>query len=650
MLERDAGLARQQAEEILRVLPGQPQAAVILAAALRRGGQPAESAARLRRLIAEHPGWWTAQFQLGQSLAAAGEARPALLAFRRAAAAAPDQTDCWRGLGDHCRLMGLEAEAAESNDRQLRTAVHHPDLIAAAELLGKNQLGLAERALKGYLKRHPTDFVALRMLAELAARLGRYEDSETLLARCLEVAPDFAPARQNYAFVLQRQNKPLEALAALEQPLAREPGDPNLRVIKAAALVQIGQYAEAIELYDAVLSRYPDQPRLWMSYGHALKTENRREAAVAAYRKSIAQAPHLGESYWSLANLKTFRFSPWEIMAMRAQLAREDLLDEDRLHFHFALGKAHEDLGEHEESFRHYERGNALRRQQIGYDAAETTARIDRTIALLDRPFLARRRDCGCPADDPIFVVGLPRSGSTLIEQILSSHSRIEGTMELPDLHAMVKTLGGRRKRGDPSHYPEVLADLPPARFRELGEEYLRRTRVQRKTARPLFIDKMPNNFLHAGLIHLMLPNARIIDARRHPMAACFSVFKQHFARGQAFSYGLEDAARYYADYVRLMEHFDRVLPGRIHRVHYEAMVTDTEAEIRRLLAYCGLEFEPGCLSFWQNKRSVRTASSEQVRQPIFTDGLDQWRHFAPWLDPLAAALGPLAEDYPYQT
>ncbi len=650
LLERNPALARQQAEEILRILPGQPQAMIILAAALRRGGRFEAAEACLRRLISQVPGWWVAQSQLGRSLAAAGKALPALHALRRAALAAPDQNDGWQALGDHCRLMGLAQEAAYCNDRQIRASVQNPELLAAADLLCKNQLGLAERALKDYLKRHATDFVAIRMLAELAARLGRSEDSETLLARCLELAPNFRPALQNYAFVLQRQNKPLEALAVLEGPLAQQPDDPNLRVTKAAAMVQIGNYAEAIALYDGVLRQYPDQPRLWMSYGHALKTENRSKTAIAAYRRSIDQLPTLGESYWSLANLKTFRFDQADIAAMEAQLARADLQGDDRLHFHFALGKAFEDQGRFELSFDHYQRGNALRRKQIGFDALDTAGKIDRTIALFDCPFLARHQETGCQDPDPIFVVGLPRSGSTLIEQILASHSQVEGTMELPDLHAIVKSLNGRKKRGDPSLYPAVLAEMEGARLREMGEDYLRRTRIQRKTDRPFFIDKMPNNFLHAGLIHLMLPNAKIIDARRHPMGSCFSAFKQHFARGQSFSYDLADVGRYYADYVRLMAHFDAVLPGRIHRVHYEAMVTDTEAEIDRLLAYCGLEFEPACLSFWQTERSVRTASSEQVRQPIFTDGLDHWRHFDPWLGPLKAALGQIVEQYPYQT
>ncbi len=602
--------------------------------------------APLRLLLVLQPHIYAVHFQLGQTLSAQGHSAEAITALRRATCCDPNQTDGWRLLGDHYRFLGKTDEAQSCNDHQIRSAVYNPDLMQAAELLCQNQLPAAETSLRDYLKRFPSDFVAIRMLAELASRLGRYEDAENLLRRCLELAPNFVAAQQNYALVLQRQNKVVEALAVLDRQLALEPGDPGLRSLKASCLVKIGDYDAAIELYAGILRHYPDQAKLWMSYGHALKTENRRDAAIEAYRRSIRQMPELGEAYWSLANLKTFRFDDAEIATMQAQLARPDLRDEDRLHFHFALGKALEDLTDPASAFQHYQTGNRLRRDQIFYDADETSRTVDRTITIFDKDFLTGKAGSGSAAADPIFIVGLPRSGSTLIEQILASHPEVEGTMELPDLQAMVKSLGGRKKREDPSLYPEVLVDLDARRLQQLGDEYIERTRIQRKTTRPFFIDKMPNNFFHVGLIQLILPRARIIDARRHPLATCFSAFKQHFARGQGFSYDLTDVGRYYADYVRLMTHFDRVMPGRIHRVFYEQMVGDSENDIRRLLDYCGLSFEPACLNFWQNTRSVRTASAEQVRQPIFTDGLNQWRHFEPWLDPLKAALGEALENY----
>jgi tetratricopeptide (TPR) repeat protein len=447
--------------------------------------------------------------------------------------------------------------------------------------------------------------------------------------------------------VLYRHDKPAEALPEVEQLLAAEPRNPSHRTLKAAVLGRVGEYDQAIELYRAVLAEYPNQPKVWMSAGHALKTAGRQDEGVAAYRRCIELAPSLGEAWWSLANLKTVKFSAADMDAMRVPLARADIGQEDRFHLHFALGKALEDAGDYAASFEQYAEGNRLRRTMIGYSADENTAHVRRSTQLFTREFFAARAGHGAPAPDPVFIVGLPRSGSTLLEQVLSSHSQVEGTMELPDMVALARELGGRRRAGELSRYPQVLAALGAGELRALGERYLERTRIQRKTGAPFFIDKLPNNFAHVGLIHLILPNARIIDARRHPLACCFSGFKQHFARGQSFSYSLEDIGRYYRDYVELMAHFDAVLPGRVHRVLYEAMVDDTEKEVRRLLDYCGLPFEPQCLEFHRTVRAVRTASSEQVRQPIFREGLDQWRHYDAWLAPLKGVLGPVLDAYP---
>ena len=346
-------------------------------------------------------------------------------------------------------------------------------------------------------------------------------------------------------------------------------------------------------------------------------------------------------------NLKTVKLGPDDRASMQQQLGRDDLSFEDRFHFHFALGKAFEDAGDYESSFSHYAQGNALRREIIAYDPAENTSHVQRSKIVLTRELFAARRGVGCQAADPIFIVGLPRAGSTLIEQILASHPLVEGTQELPDLAAIARELGGKKVRTEASRYPEILADLGESELRELGERYLARTRIQRKTDAPFFIDKLPNNWAHVGLIHLILPNAKIIDARRHPLGCCFSGFKQHFARGQHFTYDLADIGRYYRDYVELMAHFDAVLPGRVHRAIYEHVVENTEAEVRRLLDYCGLEFDERCLRFYENDRAVRTASSEQVRRPIFREGVDHWRHYERWLDPLKAALGDVLDRYP---
>ena len=485
------------------------------------------------------------------------------------------------------------------------------------------------------------------MLAEVAARLRRYQDAENLLARCLELAPSFAAARHQHALVLHRMNRAAEALCEIDGLLAAEPHHPAYRNLKAAILGRIGELEHSIEIYGELLAAHPKQPKLWMSYGHALKTGGREEESIAAYKRSIGLLPTLGEAYWSLANLKTFRFTGAEIAAMRAELQGADLSDDDRFHMHFALGKAFEDTGAYADSFAHYSEGNRLRRAGIYYSADETTAHVGRCKELMTADFFAARSGCGSAAADPIFIVGLPRAGSTLLEQILASHSLVEGTMELPDIPALAKGFFGKEKRAEGGGYPQALAALSAAECRVLGERYMQDTRIQRKTAAPFFIDKLPNNFMHIGLIQLALPNAKIIDARRHPLGCCLSCFKQHFARGQHFAYSLEDIGRYYRDYVELMAHFDAVLPGRIHRVVYEAMIDDTEAEVRRMLTYCGLPFEEGCMRFYENERAVRTASSQQVRQPIFRSGVDQWRHFEPWLAPLCAILGPVLEAYP---
>ena len=531
--------------------------------------------------------------------------------------------------------------------REIRASARNPLLLRAAAALSRNDIPIAEALLRQHLKEHPTDVAAIRMFAEVAARLERYVDSANLLSRCLELAPDFRPARVNYAMVLHRMNRHGEALAQAELLLRDDPRDVGARNLKAAALCGIGQYEQAIPLYADVLAEAPREPRFWLNYGHALKTLGRQEECIAAYREALRYEPGLGTAYYSLANLKTFRFMEEDVAAMRRQLARSELADDDRLHLEFALGKALEDTSQYAESFEHYAAGNAIRRSQIDHSPERMSARIQRSKALLTGEFFAARSGFGAQAPDPIFIVGLPRAGSTLLEQILASHSAVEGTMELPDIVAIASRLIGSAESDTGARYPAVLAGLTADDCRALGDEYLERTRIQRHTAARFFIDKMPNNFQYIGLIQLILPNARIIDARRHPLGCCFSAFKQHFARGQAFSYQLEDVGHYYRDYVELMAHFDDVLPGRVHRVHYEALVEDPETEIRRLLDYCGLPFEEGCLRHYENGRAVRTASSEQVRRPIFRDAVDHWRHYEPWLGPLKQALGPVLDCYP---
>jgi len=647
LLKEDPALAEEQAIAILEAVPGHPPAELLQAQARRHAGDLSAALTLVTALAGRQPRWAAAQVELGISLGQLGRGDEAIGALRRAVALKPDHPEAWRLLADHLMASG-ETEAADAAyARHIKASTRDPRLLEAAGAMVVNDVPRAEALLRSHLKEKPTDVPAIRMFAEVAVRVGRPVEAQRLLERCLELAPGFEAARHNYAVLLHRQNQSAAALIETERLLARAPRNPGYRNLLAVILGRVGEYARSSALYKELLDEYPSNAKVWMSYGHVLKTEGRTEDCIRAYRETIAREPSLGEAWWSLANMKTFRFTEADMAAMRAQLARPDLSDTDRLHFDFAMGKALEDASAWEASFAHYASGNALHHATVDYDPALNAGRIERFRRDFTAGFFAERAGQGCDSPAPIFVVGMPRSGSTLVEQILSSHSEVEGTTELPEVISMARMLRERSDGDETEGYNRVLAAMGPAELRALGEEYLERCRIHRKTTAPFFIDKMPNNFLHTGLIHLMLPNARIIDTRRHPMACCFSNFKQHYARGQNFSYSLEDMGHYYRDYVRLMAHFDAVLPGRVHRVIYEEVVADTEAEVRRLLDYCGLPFEEGCLRFFENDRPVRTASSEQVRRPIYSDAVDQWRHYAAWLGPLEQALGPALEHYP---
>lgn len=647
LLEQDPAAAVEQAMEILKAVPGQPMAQLLLGVAHRTSGNAADAVENLTSLTKQQPRWAAAHYELGLALGADRKGDQAVTALRRAVELKPDLPDAWRTLADHLTVAGDVQGADNAYAQHIRYSTRDPRLLEAGVALCENRIAIAEALLREHLKHHPTDVAAIRMLAEVAARLGRYADAAALLERCLELAPGFLGARHNYAYVLNRQNKLAKALAELDRLLAGDPRNAGYRNLQAAVLARAGEYERSLKIYSGLLAEYPRNAKVWMSYGHSLKTAGRQAECVATYRRAIELARNLGEAYWSLANLKTFRFGSEDITAMQEQLQRANLSDEDRYHFHFSLGKAFEDARDYATSFEHYDQGNKLRRTLIHYDAEENSQHVRRSKQLLTAEFFSARQQRGAAAPDPIFIVGLPRSGSTLLEQILSSHPLVEGTMELPDIIDLARSLSGRRLRGANSKYPEALAELSADELRELGEQYIANTRIQRKTGAPFFIDKMPNNFAHIGLIQLILPQAKIIDARRHPLGCCFSGFKQHFARGQHFTYGLDDIGRYYRDYVELMAHFDAVLPGRVHRVIYESMVDDTDGEVRRLLDYCGLPFDERCLRFYENDRAVRTASSEQVRRPIYRDGVDHWQHYEPWLEPLKRALGSVLDSYP---
>jgi tetratricopeptide (TPR) repeat protein len=645
LLETAPALAAEQADEILKVVPNHPPAVLILAQARGRLDGPAAELEIIEPLAQAQQKWAAAQFELALTLERLGRGDEAVAALRRTVALKPKHPEAWRHLGDHLLAQGEAEEADIAFSRHVQASAGQPAMQQAAAAMLKNELAAAQALLEAQLARAPNDITAMRMLAEVAMRGARYEEAGKLLRRCLEIAPGYSAARYNYAVLLHRRNDPAEAIVEIERLLAAEPRNPSYRNLLAVLLGRVGEYERSAQTYKDLLAEYPKNPKVWLSYGHVLKTAGPQAECIAAYRRAIELDPGFGEAFWSLANLKTFRFTPEDLAQMHAQVRRAGLADEHRVHLHFALGKAHEDAGDYAVSFEHYDRANALHRALHPYDADNNTKRMRRLKEGFTREFFAARAGGGCDARDPIFIVGMPRAGSTLVEQILSSHSSVEGTAELPEIIALAKDLRLEAKTQEIAAYVEVLADRSPAELRELGERYLERTRIHRKQGRPFFIDKMPNNFLHIGLIQLILPHAKIIDARRHPLGCCFSNFKQHYARGQNFSYSLDDMGRFYCDYVELMAHFDAVLPGRVHRVIYERMVEDTEGEVRRLLDYCGLPFEEGCLRFFENDRPVRTASAEQVRQPIYREGVDQWRNFEAWLDPLKAALGPELAD-----
>jgi tetratricopeptide (TPR) repeat protein len=647
LLTTDPRLAAEQAAGVLETSPGHPMATLLLGIAQRFAGDIAQSVETLGPLVRSKPGWASAHYELGRSQGATGQSAAAIAALRRALELQPALPGAWNSLAAQLRMIGDDAGADAVCAGRIQLAARDPRLREAQAAIDSSRQAAAENLLRQQLRGDPTDVVAMRMLAEVALRLDQIAEAGKLLERCLELAPGFHAARYQYAIALHRQRRYAEALREIDRALASEPRNPAFRNVQAVQLARLGEFDRAIEVYADLLGEHPRQHRTWMNYGHALIAAGRPSDCIAAYRETIKLCPELGEAWWSLANLKTFRFTAQEVDEMHRQLDRRELSDDDRIHFGFALGRALEDAGDPAGSFAHYEAANRLHRTKVRHDASEVTAHVRRSKALLTSRFFADRAGSGSPAPDPIFIVGLPRAGSTLLEQILSSHSAVEGTMELPDVIAIVRDLNERSGSPGASGYLELLTGLAPQEFRALGERYLSATRTQRRTAAPMFVDKMPNNFAHLGLMHLILPNSRIIDARRHPLACCFSNFTQHFTRGQNFTYDLEDLGRYYRDYVELMAHFDAVIPGRVHRVYYERLVEDTEAEVRRLLEYCGLAFEERCLRHHATDRAVWTASSEQVRQPIYPDAVHHWRLFEGWLGPLKKALGPVLDAYP---
>lgn len=639
-------LNARQYEEALRVsealaleVPENRDVLYLVALALRYLGRIPEALAVLERLEKHHPRFSRLHQERGHCYVTLRDAPRAIDAFLRAVNINPALQASWKMLDGLYRMQRDTVNAATVAAHVAKLASLPPDVVRATSLFSDGELILAENLIRAYLLKAGDHIEAMRLLARIGIERGVLDDAEVLLEAVLQLAPDYTAARQDYARVLIERHKYVQAREIIDALSRLEPRNHDYLALYASACVGLGEHEQAIRLYRSLLADAPESADLHLWLAHSLKTVGRQQEAIEAYRAAAAARPAFGDAYWSLANLKTYRFSEEEIERMRAAESATGTAMVDRYHLCFALGKAFEDRAEYAESWRFYQQGNSLKRAESRYRPQIMETNTRKQIEVCTREFVAARTGLGAKADDPIFIVGLPRAGSTLIEQILASHSRVEGTHELAEIPRLVLELHGREPDPDNPLYPDALRRLSDSDWRGLGEKYLRDTRIYRRD-KACFIDKMPNNFRHLGLIHLILPNARIIDARREPMACCFGNLKQLFATGQEFTYSVEDIARYYRTYLELMRHWDSVLPGRVLRVWHEDVVADLEGNVRRILDFCGLDFEPACMDFHKTERSVRTASSEQVRQPIYREGLTQWRNYEPWLGPLAEALG----------
>jgi tetratricopeptide (TPR) repeat protein len=632
------------AQSVLTVHPTNRDLLYSLAVAQRYAQQIPQALATLARLEAFHPRYPRLFQERGHCHVAQRAAAPAIEAFERAVQMNPALPASWSTLQTLYRMSGRAADSANAADNVSRLKGMPKEIVTAYSMYADGEIYQAEQLVRRYLLTHGDHIEGMRLLAKIGIDQDVVDDAEFLLQNVLQMAPEHHAARYEYAVALLKQHKHIQAQQEIQRLLALDPDNRVCRATDATIWLGLGHVERAIPLYQQLIKESPRQHELHLSIGHALKTKGSQAEAIDAYRKAADLRPDFGEAYWSLANLKTYRFTDDELVSMRAREAAPTIQLADRYHLCFALGKALEDRGEYAESFVYYARGNALKKQESRYrpNPVERNARLQ--ISVCSREFFAQRRGVGCKSAAPIFIVGLPRSGSTLLEQILASHSQVEGTMELAEIPRLVGTLQGRYVDSDSvdPRYPGILTELNSEDFERFGDSYLADT-LNYRTGQPRFIDKNPNNFRHIGLIHLILPNAKIIDARRNPMACCFSNFKQLFAAGQEFTYSIEDISRYYATYLQLMKHWDEALPGAVLHVQYEDVVEDLESHVRRILEFCELEFEPACVEFHKTVRRVHTASSEQVRQPINKEGVDQWRHFEPWLKPLQTALNTLA-------
>lgn len=638
MKEHKFSSAADEAKAILKDEPQHREALYLLAVNQRYQSDLTDALSTIDRLLTYHSDFGRAHQERAHCYKALNKPDQALAAYMQAVQLNPTLIASWRMVNSYQKQAGEEQIAAIAIEKIELLGKRHPLLNSIESMCYEGYLSKAETLCRQYLQKQPRDTEAMRLLAFIGAKLNVLDDAEFLLESALEFSPDFSQARYDYVNVLHRRQKYAQAVGQSGILLNQQPANLSFKILHANESVAVGDFDTAIPIYQDTLQAMPDNPNLHLVYGHALKTLGRQPEAISAYQQAYQHKPDFGDAYWSLANLKTYQFTEAEIAQMREQAENPTISIVDKYHLYFAMGKAFEDSQDYETSIQYYIQGNQLKRTELNYQPE----RLERDFSLqkqyVTESLIEKYQGAGEQAVDPIFILGLPRAGSTLLEQIIASHSQVDGTLELPNILAFVHKLNGRMNWDDEPKYPANLVDIEPVKLQQMGQQYLEDTRIHRQGA-PFFIDKMPNNFRHIGLIKLILPNAKIIDARRDSMDCCFSGFKQLFAEGQEFTYSLEDIGRYYNEYVELMNHWDALFPGEILRVQYEDVVANLEHQLDRIFDYLELPLEESCLNFFKTKRQVRTASSEQVRQPINKAGLARWKPYAEYLEPLNTTL-----------
>ena len=640
MSKRDFDEARSLLDEVLSAEVENFEAKYTLAVLNRAEGQIDQAKTLLKALVDEKPDFGRGFQELGLCELALKQEPAAISAFEQAVEVDGSLIESWKFLATAYRRKGdsraeqavMQVEFLASLPQELRTVISY---------LAANRLGDAERLCRYFMQQNKTHVEGMRLMAEIATRTGVFDDAEFLLETVMELAPDHIEAEIQLAHVLLRRQRFHKAHKRVKAIYERNKNPSSqVQALYASVCFGVGENDEAIKTYQEMIRVSPNDPQLRVSLAHIYNATGESPKAVDLFKQAYGLKPDFGDAFWSLANTKSYRFTEEELAAMTDRVSAPSTPQIDKTQMHFALGKAYEDSKDYDTAFSHYQAGNTLKRETSNHSKEQLDIRISTQLDVCTAELFERLKDVGHDAPDPIFILGLPRAGSTLLEQILASHSKVDGTMELHDILDLAKRLRGRDKASDPSpRYPRILGELPTERFAQFGQQFIEDTRAYRGTA-PYFIDKMPNNFFHIGLIKLILPKAKVIDARRHPMACCFSGYKQLFGEGQEFSYGLEEIGNYYRQYVDLMNHWDDVLPGFVLRVQHEDVIADLEGQVRRILDFCGLEFEESCVEFHKTKRTVRTPSAEQVRQPINKSGVDQWCNFEAHLDPLKHALG----------